>query len=55
MIAFVALLGLEVGHLSKATARIHTEAVVAALVDFHKAQCYFSSTIQITILVLYQR
>lgn len=31
---------------------MHKEALLAALVDFHKAQCYFSSTMQITALLL---
>lgn len=30
-------------------------ALVAALVDFHKVQCFFSSTIQITALILFQQ
>ena len=34
---------------------MHTKRIVAATVDFHKAQCYFSSTIQITALILYSQ
>ena len=32
---------------------MHTNAILTALVDFHKCQCYFSSTIQITGLMLF--
>ena len=32
---------------------MHTNAIITALVDFHKCQCYFSSTIQITGLMLF--
>ena len=53
MIALVALLTLEwlavYGIRKKA---VHA-ALVAALVDFHKVQCFFSSTIQITGLILF--
>lgn len=40
-------------HLEKDAVKVHKEALLAALVDFHKAQCYFSSTMQITALLLY--
>ena len=34
---------------------MHTEALAAALVSFHKSQCYFASAIQIAALVLSQK
>ena len=34
---------------------MNIEALVTALVAFHKAQCYFSSTIQITVLLLFHQ
>lgn len=37
------------------TTKMHIEASVTALVEFHKAQCYFSSTIQITALILFHQ
>ena len=40
---------------SRSAAKFHIESFVAALVDFHKAQCYFSSTIQVTALLLYSQ
>ena len=36
------------------TKEVHTNAIITALVDFHKCQCYFSSTIQITGLMLFR-
>ena len=51
ILAFVALLGLEI--MPRRTKEVHTNAIVTALVDFHKCQCYFSSTIQITGLILF--
>lgn len=48
------LLGLEIlTTFTKRSSRQHTEALVTGLVDFHKAQCYFSSTIQVAALVLF--
>ena len=41
--------------LRTATRELHIRRVLAATVDFHKAQCYFSSTIQITALILYSQ
>jgi len=43
------------GTYSKQYPKLHTEALIAGLVEFHKAQCYFSSTIQITALILFKR
>ena len=43
--AFAVLLGLESLHWSK-------KITVAALVNFHTAQCYFSSTVQIAALII---
>lgn len=51
ILAFVALLGFEIT--PKKTKEAHTNAMITALVDFHKCQCYFSSTIQITGLILF--
>ena len=51
ILAFIALLGLEI--MPRRTKEVHTNAIVTALVDFHKCQCYFSSTIQITGLILF--
>ena len=33
----------------------HKSNLITALVEFHKAQCYFASTIQITALILYHQ
>ena len=33
----------------------HISNLITALVEFHKAQCYFASTIQITALILYHQ
>ena len=44
--AFAVLLGLEHFHWS-------TEVTLAALTSFHKAQCYFASTVQISALILF--
>ena len=33
----------------------HKSNLITALVEFHKAQCYFASTIQITALILYRQ
>ena len=33
----------------------HKSNLITALVEFHKAQCYFASTMQITALILYRR
>ncbi|KAK0508631.1 hypothetical protein JMJ35_008907 [Cladonia borealis] len=52
IIAFIALLGLEIT--PQRTKEVHTNAIITSLVDFHKCQCYFSSTIQITGLMLFQ-
>lgn len=38
--------------MSESFRRLHTEALITSLVSFHKAQCYFSSTIQIAALIL---
>lgn len=51
IIAFIALLGLEIA--PQRTKEVHTNAIITALVDFHKCQCYFSSTIQIIGLMLF--
>ena len=51
IIAFIALLGLE--KIPQRIKEVHTNAIITALVDFHKCQCYFSSTIQITGLILF--
>ncbi len=53
LIAVLGLLGLDLlPGLADSTRTLHTEALVAALVSFHKAQCFFSSTIQIAALIL---
>lgn len=33
----------------------HRDNLITALVEFHKAQCYFASTIQITALILFHQ
>lgn len=33
----------------------HKDNLITALVEFHKAQCYFASTIQITALILFHQ
>ena len=43
--AFIVLLGLEYLHWS-------TEVTLATLISFHKAQCYFASTVQISTYIL---
>lgn len=58
VIALVALLSLElwssVAKLSdKGPGKAHANKLVIALVEFHKAQCYFSGVIQITALSLF--
>ncbi len=54
LIALFVLLGLEIlGTFTRRSSRLHTEALIAGLVDFHRAQCYFSSTIQIVALILF--
>ena len=57
-IAFAALLIFELcssrGRSSnKGKTESHSSRLVVALVEFHKAQCYFSSVIQITAMVLF--
>ena len=58
VIALVALLGFEVWsqikRLPEEQGKIHINRMVTALVEFHKAQCYFSSVIQITALALFR-
>ena len=54
VVAFAALLGLQWG-LSSHKGKRHTDTLITALVDFHKSQCYFSSTIQITALFLFNQ
>lgn len=51
ILAFIALLGLEI--ISPKTKAVHTKAIITTLVNFHKSQCYFSSTVQITGLILF--
>ena len=52
--AFVALLAFR-SCLPLAERNIHVDTLTTALVDFHKSQCYYASTIQITALVLASR
>ena len=53
MVAFIALMGMEIWLSSKRqTNRVHVNALVAASVDFHKTQCYFSSTLSLTTVIL---
>ena len=59
IVALAALLGFEVWSQiktpqDKEQGRTHINRIVIALVDFHKAQCYFSSVIQITGLALFR-
>lgn len=53
--ALAGLLGLEIAlrNFRKISSIPHTQNLIAALVDFHKAQCYFSSVIQIAALTLF--
>lgn len=39
----------------KESIKVRTEALVTALVDFHKSQFYFAATIQVTALVLFHQ
>lgn len=66
ILAFSALLGFELwsiysGESKKVSKRnnegkeTHTDRIAIALVEFHKAQCYFSSVIQITALSLFHQ
>ena len=41
--------------LKEVSVKKHMKIIIVALVDFHKHQCYFASTIQIAALVLYRR
>ena len=57
-IAFVALLGFYLcsrgtNSTEKGKTESHSSRLIVALVEFHKAQCYFSSVIQITAMVLF--
>ena len=58
IVAFIVLLALEYLPLERLlrwetkTVRKHKKAIFPALVSFHKAQCYFSSTVQVAALVL---
>lgn len=54
LIAFLALLLLEkLPRLSKKTRELHIEVLVTAMVEFHKYQCYFASSVQIATLVVF--
>lgn len=54
IIAFLALLLLEkLPRLSKQTRELHIEALVTAMVEFHKYQCYFASSVQIATLMVF--
>ena len=53
MVAFIALIGMDVWRPSDPEKRkVHLNSLVAALVDFHKSQCYFSSTLSLTTIIL---
>lgn len=58
VVALAALLGFEVWsqikRLPEGQGKTHINRMVIALVDFHKAQCYFSCVIQITALALFR-
>ena len=54
ILALVALLSLEWLALFRNERRSIHAGLVAALVDFHKVQCCFSSTIQVTALILFR-
>ena len=54
ILALVALLSFEWFALFENKRRSFHAGLVAALVDFHKVQCCFSSTIQITALILFR-
>ena len=41
--------------LEKTTKELQTKMIVAAMVEFHKAQCFFAVTLQIAALVLYRQ
>ena len=58
LIALIALLGLELWNpitksSEKSAGKSHSNRLIIGLVEFHKAQCYFSSVIQITALSLF--
>lgn len=60
LIAFVTLLCFEVWstlrHKAIQTSKeTHADRVTIALIEFHKAQCYFSSVIQVTALSLFRQ
>ena len=59
VVALVALLGFEVWSQIKRVpeeqGKTHINSMVITLVEFHKAQCYFSSVIQITALALFRQ
>ncbi|KAM0805355.1 hypothetical protein BDR22DRAFT_394050 [Usnea florida] len=59
VLALVALVGFEVWsqikRLPEEQSKTHINSLVIALVEFHKAQCYFSSVIQITALALFRQ
>ena len=40
---------------SKQTGKRHMDIILTALIDFHKSQCFFSGTIQITAFLYYQQ
>ena len=58
VVALAALLGFEmwsqIKRLPEGQGKVHINSMVIALVDFHKAQCYFSCVIQITALALFR-
>ena len=58
VVALAALLGFEVRsqikRLPEGQGKTHINRMIIALVDFHKAQCYFSCVIQITALALFR-
>ena len=58
VVALAALLGFEmwsqIKKLPEGHGKTHINRMVIALVDFHKAQCYFSCVIQITALALFR-
>ena len=58
VVALAALLGFEVWSrikkLPEGQGKTHINRMVIALVEFHKAQCYFSCVIQITALALFR-
>ena len=51
LLGFLALLVFR-SRLASTKKKLHTDAIVTALVDFHKSQCYLSITIQIIALII---